>query len=127
MVSYYYSLYSLLNHLLLAPIPLILKPPIPTPPSTLHTPTLPTPPPSSPFNPRPNLGVRETGAAIISPQRHTATLTVIGGNQPHGEIRIVQASRQLLVEEGISNATVYVERIYGAIGQVGGFFCQCGP
>ncbi len=63
-------------------------------------------------------GVRDTGAAGLSPLRSQALLTIEGGNHPHGVFSFTQNSLRRLVDEADEAVSLSVDRKFGAIGEV---------
>ncbi|XP_076465116.1 adhesion G-protein coupled receptor V1-like isoform X2 [Babylonia areolata] len=63
-------------------------------------------------------GVGVTGAAVISPQKGTASITIEGSNDPHGVVQFSSTSLFVDVAEDAGFVRLQVDRKFGAIGTV---------
>ncbi|XP_041464132.1 adhesion G-protein coupled receptor V1-like [Lytechinus variegatus] len=63
-------------------------------------------------------GVSPTGAASIDPQGASASINIGASDEPHGVFSFAQGSLQVATPEGDRLVQLFVERKYGAIGQV---------
>jgi G-protein coupled receptor 98 len=63
-------------------------------------------------------GVSSTGAALISSQLGTATITIQGSNDPHGVFSFATASLAVTATESAGVINLQVDRKFGAIGKV---------
>ena len=62
-------------------------------------------------------GVRETGAAAVDPDRHTLTLTIRGGSEPHGVFSFDASSLHTSVNASNMTLSLTVQRLAGTIGE----------
>ena len=63
------------------------------------------------------LGVRATGGAAVDPDRHTLTVTIRGGDEPHGVFRFDSSSLYSSVNASNFTLSLTVHRLAGTIGQ----------
>ncbi|XP_030832667.1 adhesion G-protein coupled receptor V1 isoform X3 [Strongylocentrotus purpuratus] len=63
-------------------------------------------------------GVSPTGAASIDPQGASASINIGASDEPHGVFSFAQGSLLVATPEGDRLVQLFVERKYGAIGQV---------
>ncbi|CAH1797156.1 unnamed protein product [Owenia fusiformis] len=67
-------------------------------------------------------GVRESGGAAVDPQSYVASITIEGGNNPHGVFSFASSSRKLYTQEGDLTLKLIVDRKFGSIGAVNVFY-----
>ena len=58
-----------------------------------------------------------TGAAGLDPQRATASITIEGGNDPHGVFSFAESSLNYTTEETAGVRELRVDRKFGSIGK----------
>lgn len=70
-------------------------------------------------------GVRETGSAGLDPQQSQAIITIEGGNEPHGIFSFAVKSQSMRVPEASAAIQLYVDRKFGAIGEMVRYKADC--
>ena len=61
-------------------------------------------------------GIRDTGAAALHPQNAEASITIEGGNDPHGIFSFAPTSLLRLTPEANISLPLILDRKFGAIG-----------
>ena len=64
------------------------------------------------------LGVSPTGAAAIDPQGASASINIRASDEPHGVFSFAPGSLAVATPEGNRTLQLFVERKYGAIGEL---------
>ena len=70
--------------------------------------------------------MRQTGAAGIDPDTGVASITIEGGNEPHGVFGFAASAVQKRVGEGDGTVQLAVDRKFGNIGQTWGIMGHVG-
>ena len=62
-------------------------------------------------------GVRPSGAAVLHPQMYEASITIEGGNEPHGIFSFAPTSQLRRTPEANISVPLVVDRKFGSIGE----------